>query len=119
MVAASFDTVAARKSGNIRKPLAGTVLLGKYSVADAVTTLVATGGQITAPDDYESVGWISEDGLTFGKSRDISEVRGWGAATVLRRDIRTEDNTIQFAAIETNRLTHELKSNRDLSGTAG
>lgn len=119
MVAASFDTVAAQKSGNIRKPLAGTVLLGKYGTAAAITTLVATGGQITAPADHESVGWISEDGLTFSKSRDISEVRGWGATTVLRRDIRTEDNTLQFAALETKRLTYELKMSRDLSGTAG
>jgi hypothetical protein len=119
MAPVTFDALADQKSGNIRKAVAGTVLLGKYTVADPVTTLVATGGQITAPADFESVGWISEDGLTFSKSRDTAEVRGWGAATVLRRDIRTEDNTLQFAAIETKRLTYELKSNLDLSGPAG
>jgi hypothetical protein len=119
MAAASFDTVAARQSGNIRKPLKGTVLLGKYGTAAAITTLVATSGQIDVPTGYESCGWLSEDGLTFSKSRDVSEVRGWGSASVLRRDIKTEDNTLQFSALEDKRLTHELKSNRDLSGDAG
>jgi hypothetical protein len=119
MVAASFDTVADQKNGNIRKPLAGTVLLGKFAAADPITTLVAPSGQILVPEDHESCGWISEDGLTFSKSREMSEVRGWGSGTVLRRDIRSEDNTMQFAALENKRLTHELRSSRDLSGAAG
>ncbi len=118
MAAASFDVVADQKSGNIRKPLAGTVLLGKYGTAPAITTLVATGGQIDVASTYESVGWISEDGLSFTTAREISEVRGWGAAVVLRRDIRTEDSTIQFSALETKRLTRELRVNRDLSAAA-
>lgn len=118
MAAASFDTVAAQKSGNIRKAIAGTVLLGKYATASAITTLVAPSGQILMPSDHESCGWISEDGLTFSRSQEISEVRGWGAATVLRRDIRTQDSTIQFAALETKRLIYELKMSRDLTGSA-
>jgi hypothetical protein len=118
MVAASFDTVADFQQGNIKKPMRGAVLLGKYGTAAAITTLVATGGQIDVADTYESAGRISEDGLTLSKSREISEVRGWGSASVLRRDIRSEDHTLQFAAIENKRITHELKTNRDFTGTA-
>jgi len=115
MAAASFETVADRDAGLIRKALKGAVLLGKYGTATAITTLVATSGQIDVPATYESIGWPSEDGVTFSKKRDFSDVRGWGSGAYLRRDIKTEDNTFQFKAIETKRLTKELQLNRDLS----
>lgn len=115
MAPRTFDVVAARDAGLIRKALKGAVLLGKYGTAPAITTLVATGGQIEIPTTYESAGWLSEDGITFSKDREFSEVRGWGSAAYLRRDIRTEDNTVQFNAIETRRITKELQMNRDLS----
>lgn len=118
--ASSFETVANRNAGNIRKALKGTVLLGKFTgttPAPLVTTLVAPNGQILLPDSYESAGWLSEDGLTFSRDRDVSEVRGWGSGTVLRRDIKSDDRTIQFAMLETKRLSFELKNNMDLSAT--
>jgi len=117
---ATFEAVADRNAGLIRKALKGTVLLGKYagsSPAAAITTLVATGGQIEIPSTYESCGWIGEDGATFTKNTENSEIRGWGSAAVLRRDITSEDNTVQFTALETKRLTLELKHRRDLSTT--
>jgi len=114
---ASFETVAARMAGNIRKPLRGTVLLGKYGVAPLITTLVATSGQIAVPSTYESLGWISTDGLAFAGKSDFSEVRGWGSASFLRRDIKAQDHTMKFTAIETKRLTLELRMGRDLVAT--
>lgn len=116
-VTGSFETIADPNAGLIRKALKGTFLLGKYATAPVITTLVATGGQIKVPDTYESLGWISEDGLTFSRNRDFSEVRGWGSGTVLRRDIKTDDRTVQFAALEDKRLTHELRENLDLEDT--
>jgi len=115
MAAASFETVADRDGGQIRKPLRGAVLFGKYGTASAITTLVASGGQITVPTGYESVGWIGEDGLTWSKSTDTSDVRGWGSASFLRRDIKAQDRTAQFVALETKRLTKELIEGMDLS----
>jgi len=115
MPAASFESVADRDSGLIRKPLRGAVLLGKYGTAAAITTLVATGGQINVPTGYDSVGWIGEDGVTFSKETETSDVRGWGSASFLRRDIRSEDRSVQFVALETKRLTKELVEGQDLS----
>lgn len=112
---ASFEELADRRSSLIRKALRGTVLLGKHEVAPVITTLTAAGGQIEVPEDYESVGWISEDGLSFERDREITDVRGWGSGAFLRRDIQSEDHTLQFAALETKRLTHELRAGRDLS----
>lgn len=115
MAAASFETVAHRDAGLIRKPLRGAVLLGKYGTAPAITTLVASGGQITVPTGYESVGWIGEDGLTWAKDTSTSDLRGWGSASFLRRDIQSQDRTAQFVALETKRLTKELIEGMDLS----
>lgn len=112
----TFEAVAAQNRGNIRKPLRGTVLIGRYPAAEVISTLVAPNGELVVPTSYESVGWISEDGVTFTKDREVTDVRGWGATSFLRRDIQSEDNTIQFAALETKRLTHELRTNLDLSG---
>ena len=112
---ATFETVADRDNSNIRKPLKGAFLLGPFETAAAITTLVATGGQIEVPNTYSSVGWLSEDGLTFSRDREFSDVRGWGSGTFLRRDIRTDDHSVSFTALETKRLTRELRENRDLS----
>lgn len=117
MAPRTFDAVAARNAGLIRKALKGAVLLGKYGTAPAITTLIATGGQIEIATSYESIGWPSEDGATFSKGREFSQVRGWGSASYLRRDITSEDNTVAFRAIETKRTTLELKHSRDLSTT--
>lgn len=115
MAAASFETVAARNAGLIRKALKGAVLVGKYGTAPAITTLVATSGQIDVPNTYESCGWLGEDGATMSRDREFSEVRGWGSASYLRRDINSEDRTLQFVALESKRRIFELRDNVDLS----
>jgi hypothetical protein len=92
----------------------GGVLLGDYPTATAITTLVAANGEIEIPNTYTSVGYISEDGATFSKARETSDIRAWGVASFVRRDIVSEDNTVQFTALETNLKTLELKHNRSL-----
>jgi hypothetical protein len=116
MPAVSFPVLQAAKNTNIRRGGDGAILLGKYGVAPIVTTLVGTGGTITVADTYESVGHTSEEGLNFSKDRSMVEVRGW-AGTVLRRDIKSEDHTFSFTALETKRLTYELKNNQSYTGS--
>lgn len=115
MAPATFEAVADRNNALIRKPLKGAFLLGPFETASIITTLVATGGQIEVPATYDSLGWLSEDGLTFSRDREFSDVRGWGSGTFLRRDIRSDDHSVSFTALETKRLTRELRENRDLS----
>jgi hypothetical protein len=98
----------------IRRPLFGGVFLAPYS-APLPTTLTATAGQVSIPADYESVGRISEDGLTFASDRSMQEVRGWGSTSVLRRDVESIDVTLQFAMLETKRISYEVMSGLDLS----
>lgn len=110
----AFEDTVARNADLVRKPLQGSVLLGRYPTDPIVDTLVAADG-ITIPTGYESVGWISEDGVTFSNDQEVSDVRGWGASSFLRRDIQSSDKTIQFACLESKRLTYELSTGLDLS----
>lgn len=112
---ASFETVAGRDSSLIRKALGGAMLLAPWPTGPVISTLTATGGQISVDALYESVGWIAEDGLSWSIDQNTSDVTGWGAGTVLRRDINSEVETVQFVALETKRLTKELELASDLS----
>lgn len=109
-----LKTLLGYNSQNIRRPIFGGVFLAPVS-APLVETLVATNGQVTLPAEYESVGRISEDGLTFAIDREIQEVRGWGSTSVLRRDIQSTDVTLQFSMLESKRLSYEVMSGLDLS----
>lgn len=110
----TFEDTITRNADLVRKPLQGSVLLAPYPTGALITTLSSADG-ITVPVGYESVGWISEDGLTFANDTEVSDVRGWGASSFLRRDIQSQDKTIQFSALETKRLTIELSTGLDLS----
>lgn len=114
---ASFDTVAGRDSSLIRKALGGAMLLGGWPAAPVISTLAAASGQVAVPDTYESCGWISDDGLAWSSDSDTSDVTGWGSGTVLRRDINSLTESVQFVALETKRLTWELSTAQDLSAT--
>jgi len=114
---AALETVINKNSDLVRKGLNGGVLLGRYPAASLLTTLHAVDG-ITVPSSYESVGWTGEDGVTFGIDDEVSEVRGWGGSTFIRRDTTSSDRTVAFSALETKRLTKELHTGLDLSAVA-
>ncbi|MFD9893326.1 hypothetical protein ACFWY9_28610 [Amycolatopsis sp. NPDC059027] len=111
----SFETAADRDSGNIRKALKGLVAVAPYETSSVVTTLVGTGGQITLPTGFKSVGWISSDGATESGDITTSEITGWGSATPLRIDVTEASATLQVSLLENSRLTRELYDSVDLS----
>ncbi len=47
----------------------------------------------------------------------MSEVRGWGASTFVRRDTKSRDLQTQFAALETRKLTKELYTGLTMPST--
>lgn len=116
MVAASFETSAARNSGNIRKALKGLVALGPYETTDLIATVAATGGQINLPTGVKSVGWLTSDGATEGNESETAAITGWGSATALRTDLTEVSATLGVAFLEDNRLTREVYDSVDLSG---
>lgn len=114
-VTGDLKTLLGYNSLNIRRPIFGGVFLAPES-APLVDTLVAANGQVAIPDTYESVGRISEDGLTFAMDREMQEVRGWGSTSVLRRDVQSIDISLAFSMLETKRIAYEVNAGLDLSG---
>lgn len=117
MAPATLEAAANRKAQLIRKATRGGAWVGRYGTAPLLTTLVATGGQIELPATYRSSGWLSEDGLTKAKSRDIVEIKGWSGTSVLRQDVTGQSMTVNFKMIEDNRVSRELYDGVDLSAT--
>lgn len=113
-VTGDLKTLLDYNAKNIRRPIFGGVFLASED-APLPTTLVATGGQVTLPAAFESVGRISEEGLVMASDREMQEVRGWGSTSVLRRDVQSIDVTLQFAMLETKRIAYEVAAGLDLS----
>lgn len=111
----AFEDIFVKNDSLVRKALQGGVYLGRHPTAPDITTLHAADGIISLPASYESVGWISDEGLTFGNDQEVAEVRPWGSGHFIRRDITSTDRTLAFAALETKRLTWELRSGLNLS----
>lgn len=113
-VTGTLETHAQFDTSLLRKPLNGTAFLGLHSTAPLITSLVSTGGQIKIPEEYESAGRLSDDGIEFSTDVKMTELRGFGSNSVLRRDIQQRDMTATFSFLETKRLAYELQTGLNL-----
>ena len=70
----------------------------------------------TLPSGYVDLGYISkEDGATWAREAELSEVTAVGASEAVRSDIVSDVNTLAVTALETKLQTLELYDNVDLS----
>lgn len=51
-------------------------------------------------DPFESLGWLSEDGVDFEVTTDSEKFKGWQGGTTLRTKITSTEKTITFQALE-------------------
>jgi hypothetical protein len=97
---------------------------GGTSPAIAVTTPTpGVGIDLAAlPAGYEDLGWTSTDGVTYGRTTEVSEVRSFGSVEPTRSDVTSDIITMQVVAQETKMLTLGLYTGSDTSAllaTAG
>lgn len=106
------------KTGNIRKVLDAVVCVAPMSAA--VPTSFTTAGVLQSlPAEYRTIGYVSkDDGYTWSRDTDMSEVTSHGSVEPTRRDITSDVSGLQMTAQETSRLTLELSNNVDLSAAA-
>lgn len=80
-----------------------------------ITTLIDTTGvgKVKIPDTYESVGQLSEDGVEFEEDISMTEVRGWGSTSILRRDFESWDHSITFSMLEDKRVAYDAAAGAD------
>lgn len=114
-----LDTIT-RRAANIRKSLDAVVLIAPIA-SDPVTS-ITTGASSDLVDfstinaDYISLGrHTKDDGLSWSRDINTSDVTSQGAVEPTRRDITTDTVTLQVSLQETKRQTLELVNSVDLS----
>lgn len=72
-------------------------------VAAKGSTLPTTLADPVSP--FESVGWLSTDGVSFGRSEDRNVFRGHQGGAIVKRKTASVDDTFKFQCLETTALT--------------
>lgn len=124
-IAGNYEALANKKQELIRKSLEGSVFLAPLS-ADAIDTLtVATGtapNQVVTlaplPDDWDDVGWLTDDGPSFAREVAQSDITSWGSNTPTRTDITSDTSSLTITMQETSLLTIGLGTGADLAAVS-
>lgn len=110
----SFETLADKRRANVLKMSTSALFVAPMS-APLVTSIYdqATGELSALPEGYKPVGWVDgDDGITWGRETDVSEVIGHGSAYPVRSDITKDTTTVQAKFLETNATTLGLYYNQ-------
>lgn len=103
-------------SSNVAEMTAsGASLTGGTSPAAAVTTTTPGVGVDLAvlPDLYEDLGWLTSDGVTYGRTTEVSDVTSFGSVQPTRSDVTNDTITMSVVAQETRLLTLGLYTGAD------
>lgn len=111
---ATLETLAGFNTELLRKPLNGGAFLALHAESTALSSLSAPNGLVKLPDTHESAGRLSDDGIQFATDVKMTELRGFGSNSVLRRDIQQRDVTAEFSFLESKRLAYEVQTGLNL-----
>lgn len=112
----SLDTLQDRKAELIRKALAGSVFIAPMATALPAAMTGPAGDLTELPAEWVDLGYLSkDDGASWSRATDLSEVTSWGALEPTRSDIRSDVTSLAVTAQETKKLTLELYENVDLA----
>lgn len=110
------ETLNLKKAELIRKALDALVLLAPVTTTVPATIVDATGANLVIPTGFESLGNHSDDGLTWGREIENSDIVSHGSVDPSRSDIRRITSTLAVTAQETNLQTLQAHMGLDLSG---
>ena len=109
-----FAALTQKKNELIRKALDGAFYLAPIG-SDPITDLTGPDGQLKQlPQGYRELGWLSTDGMQFGRDVSTSDVQSFGSTTPTRSDTNADTTTVTVVAQETNLLTIEMSTGADL-----
>ena len=113
----SYEDLAAKQVELIRKALAGSVFVAEMTAVLPASLTTGADAELAAlPGGYTDLGWMSkEDGATWSRESEVSEVTSWGSFEPTRRDINQDVTGLQVTAQETKLKTLELYNSVDLS----
>ena len=90
----SYADIEERKQQLIRKALKGSVFIADIT-ADPITALTAgaTADLSPLPTGYSDLGWLTEEGMPFGRDVGQSNVTSFGSQTPTRSDVTSDTTT--------------------------
>lgn len=110
-----FASLNTRKNQLIRKAKEGTVFVD--TMKSDILTSITEGAEaaLSLPPTLVdgSLGWFTEDGVSFAGDVQESNINSWGALEPTRREITTDTTTISVTAQETNLINIGLYTGND------
>lgn len=110
--------VTAKNRKLIRKSLDAIVCIAPPATT-ALATLIDEANELVIPNTYVPLGWHSEDGLSWAREVENSELAAHGSPEAVRTDVRRVNNSLEMTALETNIQTLGLTIGVELDPDAG
>jgi len=111
-----YSTLKDKKTELIRKARDGSVFIADVG-ATAITALTsgASSDLAALPTGYADIGWISQDGASYGRTTEVSEVNSFGSVEPTRSDTTRDTITLSVTCQETRLTTLGLYTGAALS----
>jgi hypothetical protein len=115
---AVFEDIEQNNNTLIRKGLRIAFFVAPIGTAVPPRLTDDTGALLTLPVAWRALGWTTEDGATWARETEVSDIYGVGTPEPLRSDVRRATKRCTVVPQETNRTVLEQYLGMDLS-TAG
>jgi hypothetical protein len=114
---ATFTEAKGHNRDNIRKVLEMAIFVKPVADADtAITQIYTTALGLIIPAGYLPVGMVTkDDGATWSREQESSDVTSFGYAEPVRRDVVSDVTGLAFTMQESKKTTMELFHGLDLS----
>jgi len=111
-----FNGVVAHKDELVRKALGTIVAIAPMTTAAVTTILDSADGSLKAlPVGWVQLGRCTEDGITWPRETEVSELFGMGSTGPARSDIRRATKRVSLTLLEVRRAALELAQGIDLT----
>ena len=104
-----FDDVIDTNDSLVRKSLGTIIAVAPYSTAAIATILDTPDGTLKAlPTGYVPLGRLTEDGASFARETEVSEIFGHGSVDPARSDIRRAVKRLSITLLEVRKAGLQL-----------
>ena len=104
----------AQDATKVRVALTGKIWLGKT----ASVTLPANISAAVDSDDFDDLGYTTDDGVTFTFGREVEDIMGWQSADPLRKLVTSEPKSIEFVLRQLEKTTWLAAFGGTITGTS-
>jgi hypothetical protein len=111
-----FSALEDKKQQLIRKAKDGSVFIADISATAIAALTTGAGASLSAlPTGYADLGYTNTDGVTYGRTTDLSEIRSFGSVEPTRTDVTNDTITMSVTAQETRLQTIGLGTGADFT----